>query len=235
VSPDVLRFLGPVLEWVNISGGNTDLLGGAEGADKTATEYAGMQANANTVMEDMKRTHHAFEEGVSRDVMWQVHHDPFMQDVLPVRIPGTEGMEVEYSWQTREGDFDDFVMKIRPGTMAAQDPNVRARRLNEWLAIFLPTGAINPLEAAKVTGEQLGVEDMDRMVMDPAVMMEQQMLYGGVPPDGQGMPGQQVQQPGYVGPPGQSRGAPGRQQGGNGPATNGINEVRGAMAVGVGA
>ena len=74
-------------------------------------------------------------EGVSRAealrevCQHKIHHDPFMNVAPPYRVAGTEGLEVEYSDATREGDFDDFVMRIRPGTMGAQDPNVRVRRL----------------------------------------------------------------------------------------------------------
>lgn len=229
ISADVMRFLDPVMGWWNIGSGNTDVLGGAEGSDKTATEYSGMAANANTVMEDMRRTHHAFEEGISHDLMWQIHHDPFMNEVLPYRVAGTEGLEVEYSYATREGDFDDFVMRIRPGTMGAQDPNVRVRRLVEFLSLFMPAGAVNPIAAAKVFGEQAGIEQAEEMLIDPMAMMEQEATYGAVPPDGQGTPGQQTEQPGYVNPP---------QGGGGGTSNNkttGLGNVRGAMATGVGA
>ena len=188
MAQDLWKILGPVMEWWNIQSGNVDVLGGTDASSGSDTlgEYQGMAANAGVVMSYLQKVSHEHEEAISRRLAFYLQNDPLRKFMSPHRVPNGEWLEVVYDPFAEEDDHTDYEYRIRDNSMKAVDPNVLLHRLMEFYGIFLPTGALQIPEAARVFGDLAGIDDMDALVPDQMWQMENEMAMQGIPPPVQG-------------------------------------------------
>jgi len=232
VSPELAPIVSALMNFWSVQSGSLDQLGGTGSKAGTATEFQGLMANANQMLEDFVRTQEAFEADVSRHDLWYLTYDPFIDEYLTHRIPGMEDREVRYSAAQRQGDFNDFNLTIKPRSMLRVDQAIRARRVIEsmtTLGSLAPVSTVmgGPIDlsvVARVLGRELDIDEMDELVSDPVGQMLTEQMYAGIPFEGQGQPmggarGQAGQAPGAAG----GMGVAGR-------ATTSMGETRGAMS-----
>lgn len=244
VSPELQPVIGALMNFWSVQSGSLDSLGGTSGKGNTATEFQGLMANANQMLEDFLRTQETFEAELSRHDLWFLTHDPLINESLIARMPGTEEFEVKYTAEQREGDFADFNVRIKPRSMMRVDSAIRARRVIEsmnTIGTLAPMstvmgGPIDLQAVARVLGRELDIDEMDELVPDPVGQMMTEQIYGGVPFEGQGMVAGRGPRggrpmagamPGM--PPGQAPGMAGGM-GVGGKATTPMGETRGALA-----
>ena len=225
--------------WFNTQGNNPDILGGTGTDTDKATIYSGLQANANTMVEDMADAHDEFQSELSAADAFYALEDPYMTQPLEVRVPGGEMFEVVYDARARQGAYQDFMYEIRPRSTGHVDPAVRSQRLIQHLDTIMHAaeisaatgGYINVPGVAKISARQLDMREVEDVVNDPTITAELDAILANIPMRGQGaMPAGVT--PG-MNPPGPrmqlaGQGRAGAQQ----PAKTPIGAVRSAMTQG---
>lgn len=167
LSADLTTLLGMVQGWWNVQAGQVDELAGSGEGGKTATQSSSDTANAQTVVGALKQIHLEVEEKRSRALAQHIMNDPRPAMTMALKIRGGEMIQAPYSPLQMRGNVSSFEYKIRPKSMPAQDPNVLMRRLIEFITLMMPTGSVQPHVAARIFGDQSGIDDMDELVPDP--------------------------------------------------------------------
>lgn len=226
-------------EWANASG-NLPLTGGtdSDATDKTATAAQYLQANASQRIADMRRRVESLLKAIDKHFGHYLMTDPLVFLPLPYRIPGGETITVEFDAATRRGDFQHYVFDIERYSAVGQDPNVRLKRVTEFLGLvleFVPAikeGIVSIDGLTNLGKQEFGIENLDELLPMQSMRLqaEAHAQMGGMQP-GQPQPkptpGMQPQNA-YAAKPA-TRGLP---QGG--PQTRSVDAGRSALAVGVG-
>jgi hypothetical protein len=181
LSPDFSPFAQTLMGMSNMQYANVDVAAGQSGGTDKATIYQGMQANANVIIDDLQHTHEQYESRISRQLHWYLDTDPLIQKNMTMRLEGGEFIQVVYDAKTKRGQYEDFTVKIKYGSMLRQDPQVKAQNLLKLLGVAMQAvqvqlqtgGAFNAGAAIRLAARHLGYEEADEMVNDP---MLQQML-----------------------------------------------------------
>lgn len=173
--------------------GNIDLLGG-QGADApTATQSTMLQQNTNVRVTDMQQLVYDFTGEVSSDLFFFIHTDPLMNQVLCQRVGGID-QQVHYTPEMRAGDFIDYMLKVKPWSMAKQDPNQKLDRVLQFISTNLPAmaqtfqlmgPAFNIEGAMNLVLREMGIEEADELINSQMLRLHIQQLMGMIPPDGQ--------------------------------------------------
>lgn len=184
VSPDAYKYL----EWAKINFSemamNIDLLSGTGTNEPTATQAELLQANASVRLADMQSLVYQFTGDCLRRLFFYLHTDPLIELPLIKRVAGQE-RQVVYSPEMREGDWSDYMLKVRPYSMARQDPNLRVRRMLEFCGNVIPAlaqayqmlgPAFNIENALNVMGREMGIEELDELINSPALHMQMQRM-----------------------------------------------------------
>jgi hypothetical protein len=120
--------------------------------------------------------------------------------------------QVRYTPEMREGNFFDYMLSIQPYSMARQDPNVKIRRVLEFIQTGLPAmaqayqmlgPAFNIENAMNLVMREVGIEEGDELINSAALQQQVQMMLaqlqaGGVVADGKAA---QFQMNGGIVPP----------------------------------
>lgn len=174
---------------------NIDLLSGTGTNEPTATQAEIVQANSSVRLSDMQGLVYQFTAHVARDLAFFLHTDPLIE--LPL-VKRTEGVDhqVVYSPEMREGDWMDYQLKIVPFSMARQDPNLKVRRLMEFVGQGVPAmaqafqmlGPVFKLESAiELIGRNMGIEELEEIIDTAALRQRvermQELIEQGVPVD----------------------------------------------------
>ncbi len=174
---------------------NIDLLSGIGSNEATATQAEMVQANSSVRLSDMQGIVYDFTADAMKQLFFFLHTDPLIELPLIKRVQGVD-QQVAYTPEMREGDWQDYNIKVRPYSMGRQDPNVKVRRLLELSANVIPAlaqafqllgPAFNIENALNIIGREMGVEELEEIINSPALHMQiqrmQQMLEMGVPLD----------------------------------------------------
>jgi hypothetical protein len=174
---------------------NIDLLSGAGSDEATATQAEMVQANTSVRLSDLQSIVYNFTAEQMKRLFFYLHTDPLIELPLVKRTQGQD-MQVVYTPEMREGDWIDYNIKVKPYSMARQDPNMKVRRLLEFVGNGIPAlaqafqllgPAFNIENALSVLGQEMGVEELDELINSPALHMQLQrmmeMLEQGVPLD----------------------------------------------------
>lgn len=129
--------LKDVFAW---TAGNLDTLGGLSPMADTARQEGMLQSSAGGSIEDMKDATSEFARGIMRQIAWYEWTDPIRERTLQKEIPGLgEYIAVEWSPETRQGDFLDFNFDINPHSMREDAPATKVRKLIEMVTnVFMP-------------------------------------------------------------------------------------------------
>lgn len=202
VSPEALPIGQMFLQYANTMAGNPDMMGGTGSGAKTATEFSGLMSTAGGIIDALAGTHDAFLTKIGRHAMWYLVRDPLIKRGTTKRIPGGFQIPVVYDAEQREGDFEDFMLKVEPGSTIRIDENVKAKRLMELAAMvpqlvqteMVTQGGFSARGTLKVLARRLGETEIDEMLPDPALIQEAAMKYAAIPQVRQGVPGAGSQQ-----------------------------------------
>ncbi len=132
------QMLAQLQVWFNYMSGNPDQAAGISSAAETATQANILQSNAAISIEDARDLLYEGTAGISHDCAWYLHNDPLLDMVLARRKPGMETEQVVLTAEQRLGDIEDFIYKIVPKSMSRIDPNVRAKRVMEFMTNVVP-------------------------------------------------------------------------------------------------
>lgn len=174
---------------------NIDLLSGTGSDEPTATQAEMLQANTSVRLSDMQALVYQFTADAMKQLFYFLHTDPLIELPLVKRVAGRDE-QVFYSPEMREGDWLDYNIKVRPYSMARQDPNVKVRRLLEFSGNVVPAlaqafqmlgPAFNIENAINIIGREMGIEELDEIVNSEALHMQLgrllQLIEQGVPVD----------------------------------------------------
>lgn len=173
--------------------GNIDLLGG-EGADApTATQSQMLQANTSVRVSDMQDLVYDFTAEATNDLAYFLHYDPLMDQPLVQRVQGQE-QQVQFTPEMRAGDFMDYMLRVKPYSMARADPNQEVQRILQFASSVLPAmaqtfqllgPAFNIEGAMNIVAQKMGIEEIDQIINSQMLQQRMLMMQGLVPPDGQ--------------------------------------------------
>ena len=174
---------------------NVDLLSGAKSNEATLGQAEMVQANGSIRIGDMQSMVYDFVGDAIKQMFFFLHTDPLIELPLVKRVSGQD-QQVVYTPEMREGDWIDYNIKVRPYSMARQDPNVKVRRVLEFCGSVIPAlaqayqmlGPAFNLEATIVmVGREMGIEDLGEIINSPILHAQiermRQMLEAGVPMD----------------------------------------------------
>ncbi len=174
---------------------NIDLLSGAGSDEATATQAEMVQANVSIRLSDMQGLVYQFTGDIMRSLFFYLHTDPLIELPLVKRVSGQDE-QVVYSPEMREGDWQDYNIKIRPYSMSRQNPNTKVRRLLEFFGNIIPAlanaaqmlgPALNLEAAINIVGRELGIEELDEIINSQVLrQINQQMqslIEQGIPTD----------------------------------------------------
>jgi len=116
-----------VFSW---AGGNLDSLGGLSPMSETAKQDELLSQSASAQLADMQDAMTVFAQSVFRQIAWYEWTDPVRTRILQKKIRGTEiAIPIEWSPETRQGDFLDFNFKIIPQSMRDDAPGVKINKI----------------------------------------------------------------------------------------------------------
>lgn len=195
VSPELVPMGQMLLTFANIQAGNPDMMGGTGSNAKTATEFQGLMTTAGAMTDLLVDIHDGFWSRVGRHGMWYLVRDPLIRRGTTKRIGGFE-VQLVYDAEQREGDFEDFRLKVRPRSTVRMDENVRGRRLVELLSLvpglvqteMMTMGGFSSMGAVRVLGRRFGEDELDEMFRDPELIRQAALKYGAIAPPTQGVP-----------------------------------------------
>jgi len=183
--------LAQLYAWSNHMGGNPDALSGAvapgsgqgkESATKTMTTAASVKIS----LEDMRSILYDQTAEVQRRKGWYFWTDPLINKPLTKRSTGGAQIQLVLTPEMRQGDFLDYVFKLRARSMSKLNPMERSQRIERFATNIIP-GAANAATAfmsigqpfnavaylTKIANEWDILEDVAEMFVDP--MFQQKM------------------------------------------------------------
>jgi hypothetical protein len=158
--------------------GNLDMLSGQGDNTNTATQAEMLQANSSVRLSDMQGQVYAFTAEVMEDLAYHLHTDPLIELPLTKRVNGTE-TQVILNADTRQGDWLDFNIHVKPYSMARSDPNLSVRRKMEFATNVIPAAAqammllgpgFNVGAFLSRIAQEVGIDDVDEFINDQAMM-----------------------------------------------------------------
>lgn len=174
---------------------NIDLLSGTGTNEPTATQAEMLHMNSSIRLADMQNLVYQFTAGVCRDLVFFLHTDPLIELPLVKRTQGVD-QQVYYTPEMREGDWLDYSIDVVPYSMARQDPNLRVRRIMEFIGNAIPAMAnaaqlLGPTfkleQTLRMVGREMGIDDLEEIIDSQYLAMvnqrTRQMLEAGVPID----------------------------------------------------
>ena len=148
--------------WFNYVSGNPDQMAGAQSPGKkqgkqTATLSQILQSNANIVIEDYRNIIYDATAEISAKQAWYLHTDPLIDLPLIKRRTGQEDVQVKLTPEQRDGDFIDYTFKIVARSMSRLDPQIRAKRIQEFATNVIPA-VIVAAQSMMQMGQQFNIQ-----------------------------------------------------------------------------
>lgn len=208
----------------NHQSGQVQQLGGSgeSNSSGTATEASILQGNLQTRLSRFKEQVERFFEEISAKLAWYIVTDPMIQTPVNIRMQGGASIDLEYSAETRRGDFLDFNYNVRVSRAKKMSPEVRTQRIIELLTNVVPVvvqlalqGVVKFTETMAVILDSMDMTDLEACFNDPmmamqtAAMMAPTLQGAGKGQPAPQQPGQAQGQPSPAGPgrPGQPPGS----------------------------
>jgi hypothetical protein len=189
---DAYQYMSWVQGEFSKQAGNIDLLGGTAANQPTATQSEMLQTNSQVRLSDMQNINYTFTGEVATDLAFFLHTDPLIDLMLTRRQSGID-RQVRYTPEMREGDFFDYMLSVQPYSMARQDPNLKVRRVLDFIQTGLPAmaqafqllgPAFNIEAAMNLVMREVGIEEADELINSQALQARIQQMMQMIPPDG---------------------------------------------------
>lgn len=211
ISPELMAIAERFAEIANQMGRNPEMLTGTGSDAGTATEFSGLMGMAQSQLQDLQESTEAWIESIARDLLWHLMIDPRVNYQTRLRLPTGRNIEVQFTPEQKEGEFEDYALKIKPGSAAYVDKAIQGRQLIDVLAqapallqlTMLSQGQINGIKALELALRRFGEDEADQIINDPEMLMETMMrmaAYGQMPGMGQPMGGGMMPQQQAMGP-----------------------------------
>lgn len=256
------QHLASLMDWFNMMAANPEQIGGQNINAKSATAASLLQNNANIGLSDMKDMVYVMAAEEARKRAWYLHTDPMIHLPLikrqmtqpqmvigpmgmPVMAPPTmQDIQVFLTPEARSGDFMDYNFSIQPESMGRLDSKVRLQQEISFMTQVMPAVMTAAQVAAQLgipfnatgmlvqAGRDMGLENIDQIIFDPATQQQaimQQMMGPSIQQSkGQAVIGNPNMAPAIAqnGQPGQVAGSPfmGGGQAQNQNAQSGAND-----------
>ena len=137
-----VQMLNQFQTWFNYMAGNPDQLAGVKSDANTATQAGILQSNAAITMEDMRDRLEEAHAEISRNQAWFLWTDPLIEMPLIRRSTGGQKEQLVLTPEQRNGEFLDYVFKIRKGSTERVDPHVRQKLILDFATNIVPA-AVN--------------------------------------------------------------------------------------------
>ena len=167
-NPKNMEFTGACQTWFNYLAGNPEMLAGLQAQQETATAAQIQSGQANISIQDSTFMTEQSVESIGEKVAWHLIDDP---------------LNIEYS----KTDWLEFMFEFVARSMLKLDPQVRARRIQEFFTNVIPQLAnatmmmtqlgvpFNIQEAMIAVAESLGIEnEIARILNDPYITQKMQ-------------------------------------------------------------
>ena len=167
-NPKNMEFTGACQTWFNYLAGNPEMLAGLQTQQETATAAQIQSGQANISIQDSTFLTEQSVESIGYKIAWHLIDDP---------------LNIEYS----KTDWLEFMFELVARSMIKLDPQIRARRIQEFFANVIPQIAnatmmftqmgipFNVQEAMISVAESLGIEnEIARILNDPYITQKMQ-------------------------------------------------------------
>ena len=112
--------------------GNLDSLGGLSPMADTAKQDQMLATSASAQLKDMQEATIEFSKNIFREIAWYEWTDPVRSRTLQKQIYDTDiYIPVDWSPDTRRGNFLDFNFTIIPQSMQEDNPGAKINKLNQ--------------------------------------------------------------------------------------------------------
>lgn len=143
ISEKTLLFLTDAVNRLSYFAGNLDTLGGLSTQADTLGQEQLLAGQSSKRVEYMVKRVMRFTTRLVRDIAWYQDTDPFANEQMQYTIPGTSlDIPMQYSADTRKGDFLDFDYQLVPYSMQPQSPSQRIQSIamlfERFIAPMLP-------------------------------------------------------------------------------------------------
>ncbi|MCK5641551.1 MAG: hypothetical protein KAJ19_12180 [Gammaproteobacteria bacterium] len=167
-NPKNMEFTGACQTWFNYLAGNPEMLAGLQSQQETATAAQIQSGQANISIQDSTFMTEQCVERIGYKIAWHLIDDP---------------LNIDYS----KSDWLEFMFELVARSMIKLDPQVRARRIQEFFTNVVPQLAnatmlmtnmgvgFNIQEAMISVAESLGIEsEIARILNDPYILQKMQ-------------------------------------------------------------
>jgi len=180
-------FFLQVTDQVNYFMGNLDALGGLAPSTDTVGQDKLISEAASARLQSMRESTLEFAEDIFRSLAWYEWTDPIRERKVFRGIPGTDfGVEVPWSYETREADFLDFNFNIDVYSMQSDTPEIKIQKISTIFERFI----IPLLPIIQAQGGEIDIEGFLTLIADYSNIGELKDL---VSFNGEGLPQQPVQ------------------------------------------
>ena len=126
-----------VQEQFSKMGGNLDALGGLSQQADTLGQEKLIANSASVRVQHMSARVIDFVKDIIDQLAWYLWEDPLIELPMVKRVPGTDvEVPVNFSEETKEGDFLDYNFDIVPFSMTYLDPTQKAQRLMQLFGMM---------------------------------------------------------------------------------------------------
>ena len=227
--PGIIQGAMMFLGFFNTQAGNPDILGGGSGGAKQATIYAGQQASASSIVEDLLATSEQCEAEISADALWWERYAPVQQRVVTLTSPTGQQYTSSFSPEEMDADDMDYDVKIKPRSTTRIDQMTRASAVTKLMPTIaeaaqvevLTNGLLKAREVARIIGREIGVDDLSEVIGDQAIQMREDIAMAGATPGQLPASGRRFGQPRVAGF---------GRTGGGGAAVGAAREMAGGLA-----
>jgi len=184
VDAKTLAFFMQVRDLASYFGGNLDSLGGLApmtetlGQDRLLTEAAGAQ------LRDMQGEMIKVAREVFRALAWYEWHDPVKTRTLEKPLPGLPGVSIPVEWSrdSRQGDFDEFDLDIDVYSLLDDSPALKLQRLGlvmqQYVLPLMPAieaqgGSLDANRLLKLVAKLSDFSELDDIVTFPVTDTQQ--------------------------------------------------------------
>lgn len=142
--------------------GNLDSLGGLSPMAETAKQDEMLASSANAMLADMQEASTEFVKRVFRKIAWYEWTDPIRERRLLKPTPLGTFLAVEWTPETRQGDFLDFNFNINAHTMREESPSTKLQKILAAINNFyLP---LQPY--MQMQGKTIDMDELNRLIAE---------------------------------------------------------------------
>lgn len=158
-----LAFLLQVADRFNYFAGNLDSLGGLAPSTDTVGQDKLLSEAASARLQGMREKTLDFAQAIFKRLAWYEWTDPIRVRKIHKGIPGTDiGVDLDWSADTREGDFLDYNFNIDVYSMQEDSPSTKLQKIGLVLERFI----FPMLPMIQQQGGQIDIQSLIKMISE---------------------------------------------------------------------